>query len=181
MIGECGSPAVFPHWRSFAHGSPWKTLPVCALPHRRGHLQPLRSGPPLLPHSCADQARRTAVRAAGCRYQASRRGRHAHAERQRRYRAKPKKVTHQGSPPWPHRFHFSLNRRSRSFRHPGRAVVAIAPCRTGYAWTSCAIGFAEIDLTGAHMALTPETEAPILRDHHAETLNAGRSAPSPAN
>ena len=48
MIGECGSPAVFPHWRSFAHGSPWKTLPVCALPHRRGHLQPLRSGPPLL-------------------------------------------------------------------------------------------------------------------------------------
>ncbi len=49
--------------------------------------------------ACATQARRTAVRGAGCRYQASRRGRHAHAERQRRYRAKHKEVTHQGSPP----------------------------------------------------------------------------------
>lgn len=48
---------------------------------------------------CADQARRAATQAAGCRYQATRRGRHAHAERQRRYRAKPQKVTHQGSPP----------------------------------------------------------------------------------
>ena len=48
---------------------------------------------------CADQARRRSVRAAGRRYQASRRGRHAHAERQRRYRAKQQKVTHQGSPP----------------------------------------------------------------------------------
>lgn len=48
---------------------------------------------------CADQARRGAVRAAGCRYQASLRGRHAHAERQRRYRARQQKVTHQGSPP----------------------------------------------------------------------------------
>lgn len=49
--------------------------------------------------TCAEQARRQAVRAAGCRYQASRRGRHAHADRQRRYRAKLQKVTHQGSPP----------------------------------------------------------------------------------
>lgn len=49
--------------------------------------------------ACAEQARRQAVRAAGCRYQASRRGRHAHADRQRRYRAKLQKVTHQGSPP----------------------------------------------------------------------------------
>ena len=49
--------------------------------------------------TCAQHARHHAVRAAGCRYQASRRGRHAHAERQRRYRAKLKKVTHQGSPP----------------------------------------------------------------------------------
>jgi hypothetical protein len=48
---------------------------------------------------CADQARRHAVRAAGCRYQASLRGRHAHAQRQRRYRARQQKVTHQGSPP----------------------------------------------------------------------------------
>lgn len=50
---------------------------------------------------CSDHARRRAVRAAGCRYQASLRGRHAHAERQRRYRAQQQKVTHQGSPPTP--------------------------------------------------------------------------------
>lgn len=49
--------------------------------------------------TCANHARRAAVLAAGCRYQASRRGRHAHADRQRRYRAKHQEVTHQGSPP----------------------------------------------------------------------------------
>jgi hypothetical protein len=48
---------------------------------------------------CADQARRRSVRAASCRYQASLRGRHAHAKRQQRYRARTQKVTHQGSPP----------------------------------------------------------------------------------
>ena len=55
---------------------------------------------------CAGEARRRSVRAAGCRYQASRPGRHAHAERQRRYRARTalhalhsQNVTHQGSPP----------------------------------------------------------------------------------
>ena len=55
---------------------------------------------------CADLARRRSVRAAGRRYQASRRGRHAHANRQQRYRARTalhslrsQKVTHQGSPP----------------------------------------------------------------------------------
>lgn len=48
---------------------------------------------------CAGQARRRSVRAAGRRYQAGRRGRHAHAERQQRYRARMQKVTHQGSPP----------------------------------------------------------------------------------
>lgn len=48
---------------------------------------------------CAPQQRTRCVRAAGQRYQASRRGRHAHAQRQRRYRGKHPKVTHQGSPP----------------------------------------------------------------------------------
>ena len=51
---------------------------------------------------CAGPARRRCVRAAGQRYQAIRRGRHAHAQRQRRYRANHAnraKVTHQGSPP----------------------------------------------------------------------------------
>lgn len=48
---------------------------------------------------CAPVQRTCCVRAAGQRYQASRRGRHAHAQRQRRWRAKHSKVTHQGSPP----------------------------------------------------------------------------------
>jgi hypothetical protein len=47
---------------------------------------------------CARTARRTGTRAAGARYQRSRPGRLAHAQRQRRYRARQRKVTHRGSP-----------------------------------------------------------------------------------
>ena len=50
---------------------------------------------------CARRSRRDVVRAAGRRYQNSRRGRLCHAERQRRYRLRMKKVTHPGSPPSP--------------------------------------------------------------------------------
>ena len=52
---------------------------------------------------CSDLARRESMRAAGRRYQHSRRGRHCHAERQRRYRRRCRegacreKVTHHGS------------------------------------------------------------------------------------
>ena len=46
---------------------------------------------------CAAAARRAAQRAAGRRYQQSRPGRFAHAARARRYRARSKIVTHQGS------------------------------------------------------------------------------------
>ena len=52
---------------------------------------------------CSAAARRASVRAAGQRYQRTRRGRHCHAERQRRYRARcaqnscSEEVTHQGS------------------------------------------------------------------------------------
>ena len=53
--------------------------------------------------SCATPARRRSLRAAGRRYQTSRQGRHKHAERMRRYRARQRlaaeKVTHQGSMP----------------------------------------------------------------------------------
>ena len=49
--------------------------------------------------ACSQAARRDSLRAAGRRYQNSRSGRHRHAARQRRYRARRKKVTHQGSPP----------------------------------------------------------------------------------
>jgi hypothetical protein len=50
---------------------------------------------------CAQIARREQLRAAGQRYQTSRRGRVAHAQRAHRYRARRKNVTHQGSPPPP--------------------------------------------------------------------------------
>ncbi len=50
---------------------------------------------------CGPHARRRGQRAAGARYQTSRRGRFTHAERARRYRARCKNVTHQGSPPPP--------------------------------------------------------------------------------
>ena len=57
---------------------------------------------------CAGEARSESRRASGRRYQASLRGRHKHAERQRRYRrrlqakaAQQEKVTQQGSPTAP--------------------------------------------------------------------------------
>lgn len=53
------------------------------------------------PSGCAVAARHEAQRAAGRRYQSSRRGRFVHAERARRYRARQRErckiVTHQGS------------------------------------------------------------------------------------
>jgi len=49
---------------------------------------------------CSQAARRDSRRQASGRYQRTRRGRFAHAERQRRYRQRRRaKVTHQGSPP----------------------------------------------------------------------------------
>lgn len=49
-------------------------------------------------NGCSKVARRRSLQAAGRRYQRSRRGRFAHAERSRRYRLRRKIVTHQGSP-----------------------------------------------------------------------------------
>ena len=49
--------------------------------------------------ACSKQARRASLRAAGRRYQRTRRGRFTHAERQRRYHRRLNKVTHQGSVP----------------------------------------------------------------------------------
>jgi len=49
--------------------------------------------------NCSQSARRDSIRAAGRRYQRSRRGRFQHAERQRRYRSRRRKVTHQGFAP----------------------------------------------------------------------------------
>ena len=47
---------------------------------------------------CSQSARRESRSAAARRYQRSPEGRRTHAERQRRYRARRQKVTHQGSP-----------------------------------------------------------------------------------
>lgn len=47
---------------------------------------------------CAEIARKASLRAAGRDYQRTRSGRLKHAARQYRYRARRKKVTHQGSP-----------------------------------------------------------------------------------
>lgn len=49
--------------------------------------------------ACSQAARKRNMRQAGKRYQSSLPGRHRHAARQRRYRARMQKVTHQGSPP----------------------------------------------------------------------------------
>lgn len=48
---------------------------------------------------CSQLARAHSLKAAGQRYQTSLLGRYKHAARQRRYRARQTKVTHQGSPP----------------------------------------------------------------------------------
>jgi hypothetical protein len=47
--------------------------------------------------ACSQAMRRASMRAAGRRYQHSRAGRFAHAQRARRYRLRRKNVTHQGS------------------------------------------------------------------------------------
>jgi hypothetical protein len=47
--------------------------------------------------ACAESRRRESIRAAGRRYQQSRRGRFAHAARTRRYRERRREVTHHGS------------------------------------------------------------------------------------
>ena len=52
---------------------------------------------------CAQRARRRSLQCAGQRYQNGPPGRRRHAARQGRYRARGKKVTHQGSPPPPTR------------------------------------------------------------------------------
>lgn len=50
---------------------------------------------------CASAARRESLREAGRRYQLTRRGRHVHAARARRYRIRHQFVTHHGSPASP--------------------------------------------------------------------------------
>jgi hypothetical protein len=71
---------------------------------------------------CAEAARTQSLRAAGRRYQQTRRGRLAHAERARRYRRRQQIVTHQGSPaPLPKGL---LPANPTGALNPGRLLVA---------------------------------------------------------
>lgn len=94
--------------RTLPSTSHWPRLPM-DLPGRRFLCAACRTAVLICSHcdrgnryctaGCAEQARRQSTRASGCRYQDSLRGRHAHAARQRCYRARAQNVTHQGSPP----------------------------------------------------------------------------------
>ena len=98
-IPQSGRSRELPHWPCVPMDLPGRrylcarcrTAVLICSPCDRGHRY--------CTTQCAKQARDQSVRAAGHRYQVSLRGRHAHAERQRRYRARQKKVTHQSSPP----------------------------------------------------------------------------------
>ncbi len=71
---------------------------------------------------CAQTARRQSQREAARRYQKTRRGRFAHAARQRGYRQRRRaKVTHQGSLPLPPDDRLSIT--SRTSERPGAAAL----------------------------------------------------------
>ena len=71
---------------------------VCALCRTQVLIcSPCDRGQIYCAEDCARTARGQRMREAGQRYQASRRGRFAHAQRSRRYRVRQQNVTHQGS------------------------------------------------------------------------------------
>jgi hypothetical protein len=89
--------------------------------------------------SCAHSARRHPQREAAQRYQRTRRGRFAHAARQRRYRQRAN-VTHQGFAR--RRPHCPPRREGRGARGPRLAPATVAtgvdaPVRRFCAWASC--------------------------------------------
>ena len=102
---QCTTGSLFSRFRPiiksssafFADGEHSTSVSLRSLPPPGGDLPLLRPGQHLLCPGCAEAARKAGLRAAGRRYQRSRRGRLRHAERQRRYRARRQKVTHQGS------------------------------------------------------------------------------------
>ena len=140
---------------------------------------------------CAARARRRTRRDAGRRYQTSRRGRLAHAERSRRYRVRCKNVTHHGSPPSPPDDLLSsgspaIASDASAFvvraRRPYRAVIgAGGAVRISSVKGSCvaaAVAGGRHDTTGwdAAMVTPPDIEARILRLYHAEKWLIGTIA-----
>lgn len=88
LIDDCGS-AEEASCRTFLCARCRQRVIVC------GHCD---RGQIYCASGCGQTARLLAQREAGQRYQRSRNGRFAHAERNRRYRLRQKNVTHQGSP-----------------------------------------------------------------------------------
>jgi len=86
---------------------------------------------------CAPAVRRASRRAAGARYQRSRRGRFAHAQRQRRYRARRRKVTHQGSPPPPPAASLLPESRASASPPDEPAVPAVEGLRCHFCGRAC--------------------------------------------
>ena len=98
-------------------------LYLCVLCHCQVTIcSPCDHGNIYCPGPCAESARKASVKAAGERYQETRRGRTKHAARQQRYRDRCKIVTHQGSPPSPSNALLST--------HP-EAVSAVAAAQDG--------------------------------------------------
>jgi hypothetical protein len=88
---------------------------------------------------CAREVRSDAQRAAGRRYQASRRGRLTHAARARRWRARRKNVTHQGSPAQPARDGLSVDALSPARRSAAKSLCRVATRSRGQRpeWWRC--------------------------------------------
>jgi hypothetical protein len=140
---------------------------------------------------CAARARHRAQRAAGQRCQTSRRGRLAHADRTRRYRARCKKVTHHGSPePLPDDLLPPASpaiasdaeiRRSGPGAQHRTAIGAGVAARNSSVGSSCvaaSIVAAWCDTTGQDptMVTPPDIEAQILRYYHVEKWRVGTIA-----
>ena len=79
---------------------------------------------------CAEIARKNSLREAGKRYQNSLKGKHKHADRQRRYRLRKNKVTHHTSPNSSDNVLLSPrpNERESSIKQPITGIVSCSFC-----------------------------------------------------
>ena len=146
--------------------------------------------------SCAREARYQAQRAAGRRYQASRRGRVCHAARASRYRARQKNVTHQGSPPSRRDDDVAADATATESRSVAAAAHELA-VRSDHGPEARALPLVRMSLSALRprrlpapsparlalrpdleesMTIPPELEAQILRYYHVEKWRVGTIA-----